>query len=137
METTRCKRRVSLQRAGTRFLLYRITRLDIFRFVVLFVLSCVRPCVVRLWFVHLFILTSNRFILFYLIFFSISTEGVTRWRSLMWPNVGGDWLIYATLNSSQCHQLDFIEYLADRSRASSIRHAVVRCTNNNIPWLSM
>jgi hypothetical protein len=44
----------------------------------------------------------------------------------MWPNVGGDWLIYATLNSSQCHHLDFIEYLADRSRASSIRHAVVQ-----------
>ncbi|XP_046649628.1 inactive dipeptidyl peptidase 10-like isoform X1 [Daphnia pulicaria] len=52
------------------------------------------------------------------------SEGVTRWRNLMWPNDGGDWLIYATLNSSQCHHLDFIEYLADRSRASSIRHAV-------------
>ncbi|XP_057364734.1 inactive dipeptidyl peptidase 10-like [Daphnia carinata] len=52
------------------------------------------------------------------------SEGVTRWRNLMWPNLGGDWLIYATLNSSQCHHLDFIEYLADRSRASSIRHAV-------------
>lgn len=46
----------------------------------------------------------------------------------MWPSIRGDMLIYATLNSSECNRLDFIEYLSDHSRASSIRHAVVKET---------
>lgn len=43
----------------------------------------------------------------------------------MWPSLAGDSLLYAVLDVSRCHRLDYVDYLSDRAEARSLHYAVV------------
>ena len=55
----------------------------------------------------------------------LSEEGIAQQKSLIWANSDGDRVVYASLNTSGCHQLGYIDYQEDQSDANSIRYSIV------------